>query len=778
MKRRLQLTTGTALLFALAGPVGAQSIDRTVLPIADPPFAGHVGATYSESTPAFPKPVTAPDGAPNVLLILADDVGFAAASTFGGPVPTPNLDRLAARGLVYNHFHVSGICSPTRAALLTGRNQHAVATGMVMNMATGFPGYNARIPKSAATIAEVLGQNGYSTAMFGKNHNTPDADISAAGPFDRWPTGLGFDYFYGFMSDEADQFTPGLYRGTQRIEAPPNTIFEKAMANDAINWLHNQDAAATGRPFFIYYAPGSAHMPHQAPADWIARFRGAFDQGWDALRGASARRQIAMKLVPRGTVNTPRPEGVPAWDSLSPVQKRTSARFMEVYAAMLAYQDNQIGRLLDELDRMGKADNTLVMFIEGDNGAQAAPNLGSLNTIASYLNGIKESDEDLLANIDRIGGPDTLADYGRGWAWGTSAPFPFFKTFASHLGGTRSPMVVSWPAKIRNGGIRSQFSYVNDVMPTILEAAGLPAPTSVNGIKQQPIDGASLVYSFQDPSAPEQHRTQYFEVGGNRAIYHDGWWANTFPARRTFDPGSAGKPAPTPEQQQWELYNLSGDFSQSRNVAAQHPHKLAELRSLFASEARRNNVYPIDVRNNIDRFQAQSQQLQPLKRYTFWGSDVVVPVFRAPPILENSFTITADIEASGPQTEGTILALGGKFGGWSFFLKDGKPGVLMAASRLERDRSLIVAPSPIAAGRSKIRFTFQRGSGRFAGGTMRIDVNGEMAAQGEIRRTIAAMADPTTALSVGYDSDTPVTDFLADGGRLDGKINRVDVDIE
>lgn len=432
---------------AISSPLALWSSTATgqeALPQAPQPFAGSIGRTYVDSVPSFPKPVTAPAGAPNVVLIMTDDVGFGAASTFGGPVPTPNLDRLASRGIVFNRFHTKAMCSPTRASLLTGRNHHAVDNGTVANLSTGFPGYDNNLPKSAATVAEILRQHGWNTAMIGKHHNTPEPFVSPAGPFDLWPTGLGFEYFYGFMAASTNQFSPALYRNTSPIPTLRDGVLDKALADDAIGWIHAQKAAAPDKPFFLYYATGSAHNPLQAPADWIAKFRGRFDNGWDAVRKGTVDRQRKLGIVPRTTKDTTRPDEIPAWSTLTPEQRRVNARLMEVYAGMLSYQDAQIGRMLDELDRMGEADNTLVMFIEGDNGAapEAGPD-GQSNPMAVFANGFKEDASSLAAQLDKLGGPDAVAGMGWGWAWATNAPFKWFKQYGSHLGGTRNPLVVS-----------------------------------------------------------------------------------------------------------------------------------------------------------------------------------------------------------------------------------------------------------------------------------------------------------------------------------------------
>ena len=770
--RRFRLG-GALLALALAT---ASALAQDVLPRPAEPFAGKIGTTYADSTAAFPAPVTAPAGAPNVVLVLTDDVGFGAASTFGGAIPTPHLDQLADEGLRFNRFHTTAMCSPTRAALLTGRNHHAVGNGIVANLTTGFPGYNNLMPKSAATIAEVLRQHGYNTAMFGKHHNAPEAHVSAAGPFDMWPTGLGFEYFFGFMAAETNQFTPALYRGITPVPTLEEGVLDKALADDAIHWLHQQQAAAPGKPFFMYYATGTAHAPLQAPADWIARFKGKFAGGYDRMREEVVERQKRMGLVPADTVNTPRPEEIAAWDALTPEQKKINERFMEVYAAMLAYQDEQVGRLFAEIGRMGLRDNTLVIFIEGDNGAAAEGGMhGSMNPMSNFANGTQESEATLLANLERIGGPEAVAQYGYGWTWATNAPFRLAKQYASHLGGTRNGMVVSWPQRIKSSGIRTQFSHVTDIAPTIYEAAGVTAPDTVNGVEQQPMDGSSLLYAFDNADAPERHDTQYFEMMGNQAIYHQGWLASTTPA---IAPWARDRRNDTlPSQYPWELYDLRADFSQAHDLASAHPEKLAQMKALFLEEARRNQVLPLDNRLSMERFLAASSQHRKADRYTYWGAGVSVPAVSAAPILNRSFTISAELDVPAP-AQGVVLALGSRFGGWSFFVQDGTPVALMAASQLEGDQSRVVASGRLPAGKSVLSYQFVSDGGVNAGGEMRISVDGREIGRGRIARTISKLPEMTDTLDIGFDADTPVTAEYRDGGRFNGTLSRVDVRID
>ena len=773
--RAVLAVSAGAMALSFAAQAGAQEAPTgPALPAAPQPFAGKIGKSYSDSTPSFPARVQAPAGAPNILLVMTDDVGLGAASTFGGPVPTPNLDRLAARGLIYNRFHTTAMCSPTRAALLTGRNHHAVGNGIVANLTTGFPGYNNLLPKSAATIAEILKQNGYNTAMFGKHHNAPEDHVSAQGPFDLWPTGLGFEYFYGFMAAETNQFTPALYRGIAPIPTlKDGELLDHALASETIAWIHNQQAVDPGKPFFAYLATGSAHAPLQAPPEWIARFKGKFDAGWDKVRADSITRQKRAGIVAPGAAVTPRPEGIPAWADLPAAQKRITARTMEVYAAMLAYQDDQFGRILDELDRMGESGNTLVVFIEGDNGAAAEGGpLGSLNPMSNFANGTNETEEKLLAGIDTFGGPEAVGNYADGWAWAMSAPNPYVKQYASHLGGVRNGMVVSWPDRIQGGGLRSQFGHVTDIVPTLLEAVGIQAPSSVNGVVQQPIDGVSLMYSFKDAKAPERHTTQYFEMMGNRGIYHDGWWAGTTPKRMPW--GAKAPAGGDPSDYKWELYDLKSDPAQARDLAASKPAKLAEMQAIFDREAQRNKVYPLDDRMDLSRFAAASAQHAPRDRYTYWGSGISIPYLRAAPLLGRSFTIAADIEVPSTGANGTVLAMGSKFGGWSFHLAGGKPVAYMAASQLAGDQSAVTTSAPLPPGKVHLEYAFQYDGGRNAGGEMVIRANGQEVGRGRIARTISKPPEMTDTLDIGFDADTPV---LAGAGSepFAGRIDKLEV---
>jgi len=751
---------------------------RMSLPIQPPAFAGKIGPIAAESRPDWVPEVRAPAGAPNVVVILTDDVGFAASSTFGGPVPTPNLDRLARQGLRYNEFHTTGVCSPTRAALLTGRNHHAVSVGLMADLPSGFPGYSIEMPPSAATVARVLTLNGYNTAMFGKHHIVAPWEASAAGPFDRWPLGLGFEYFYGFVGGDADQYSPTLIRGqspAQESPAEKGKLLDVRLTDDAIRWVHNQNAADPDKPFFVYFAPGSTHAPHQAPPEWIARFKGKFDQGWDKLREETYARQLKSGVIPRNANLTPRAQEIPAWNALSNDEKRAYARMMEVYAAQLSFQDEQIGRLLNEIDRMGLGDNTLVMFIEGDNGASAeAGNVGMLNEVGRIANNVQDTPGWLAQNIDAMGGPKTYENYPAGWAWAMNTPFQWTKQVASHLGGTRNGLVVRWPARIRQGGqSRSEFGHVIDIMPSILDAAGVPQPATVNGIAQQRVDGISLLPGF----AASRHtvRTQYFELAGNRAIYSNGWMANTRPLRMPWE----DKPAPgKPTTYSWELYDLERDYSQSTDLAAKMPGKLQEMKDLFDREARANNVYPIDDRFAFLRGLDAAKAHPPRRNsFDYWGSDTSVMLGAAPQLPGHSFTLTADLTLDSANADGVLASYGSWFGGWAFYLKNGVPVALQAVSTDPADIFRITGTTAVPAGRHQVKFDFSADAGFRSGGTVRMWIDGVHAGEGRISRTIARVAGLGETFDIGHDAGVPVSEDYNPAGDLRDAIGKINVTI-
>ena len=587
-----------------------------VIPAAQPTFGGTIGKNAGDSTPWWPPKTVAPAGAPNVFVVLLDDAGFSATSTFGGPIPTPVLDELASEGLRYTNFHVTAMCSPTRAAFLTGRNHHSVGNGIVSDLATGFPGYDATIGKENAPFARVLQANGYVNAWFGKNHNTPPWNISDAGPFDEWPTGLGFDYFYGFMGGETNMWAPSLYRDTTPLYPSvghPGYNFNIDMADNAIAWIKRVDAVAHDRPMFVYYAAGATHGPHQPTAPWIAKFKGKFDNGWNAYREVAFKREKQLGVIPASAKLTPWPDSLPKWDTLKPDQKRLYAREMEVYAAFMAETDYEVGRVIQAFKDTHRYQNTLTIYITGDNGASAEGGTnGAANEFAA-MNGINPPVEALLKHYDDWGGPDTAPHFAAPWAWAIDTPFKWTKQVASFFGGTRQGVVIVWPARIKDaGGIRNQFSHIIDIAPTVLEAAGIRQPTSVDGVVQRPIEGTSMVYTFDKAAAdaPSRHVTQYFEMVGVPGIYHDGWMASVVPVCPPWDPFCKNPNALRPwDGAKWELYNVASDWTQNDNVAAANPAKLKEMQDLFVAEAGKYNVFPL----NSDKPQMAFSQRPGLK---------------------------------------------------------------------------------------------------------------------------------------------------------------------
>lgn len=717
----------------------------------------------------------APANAPNIVIVLLDDVGFAAASTFGGPIPTPALDRLAQRGLRYNRFHTAAICSPTRASLLTGRNPHAVGVGAVLNTPSAYAGYSGLMPKSAATIAEILRQNGYNTAAFGKWHLAPEWESSPAGPFDRWPLRQGFEHFYGFLPAEVDQFAPALVQDSSPVPTPlkPNYHVTEDLADRAIAWMQRHRSIAPTRPFFTYFATGAAHAPLQVPRNWIDRFRGQFDQGWDRLREQSFARQKELGVIPANTQLTARPAEIPAWETMSPTQRRVSSRLMETYAGFLAHTDAQVGRMLDALLSMGAMDNTIFIYIVGDNGGSGESEAqGSMHYMAN-VQGVRNDSAEMLAHLNEIGGPDSHVHAGAGWSWAMNTPFQWMKQIASHLGGIRNPMVVSWPEGIKDaGGLRQQFAFVSDIAPTLLEAAGIAIPAVVNGVAQQPVDGVSLLPSFADAKAPSARRTQYFNVYGNRSIYHDGWMASAFRGRA---PWMVRQPITRPTfEDRWELYNLEQDFSQSQDLAKENPAKLQELQSLFWVEAGRNQVLPL-----IDNVQGEGlpHLSQGRKQFQYFAGSRGIPEMQAPPVMFRSHTITANVNLPRGAGGGVVAAYGGVAGGWVLHVDRNR----RARYSYKFSNNLIytlVSKSPLPAGDATIAVNFDYSkpmTGQPATAVMMI--NGKDAGRVKIEKTMPFLFSIHETFDIGIDTGGPVIHDYQPDVVFDGTIGSVNIEI-
>ena len=761
---------GSALIALCAnGP------DRTVLPIPAPAFDGKIAENVADATPGTAFRLAAPSDAPNVFLFMSDDVGLAMASTFGGPVPTPNLDRIAQAGVRYNQFHTTGICSPSRAALLTGRNHHDVGFGHLADLPSGFPGYTAEIPRETAPLAEVLKLNGYNTAMFGKTHNVRHADASVAGPFDQWPTGQGFEYFWGIVGGDSDQYEPAIFRGTTRLDdvgagAP---MMEARMASEAIDWVHNQQAAAPDKPFFMYYAPGSTHAPHQAPPEWIARFKGRFDMGWDEMRKLSFARMKQQGVIPASTELTERPEQITAWDSLSPARKAFAARSMEVAAAMLAYQDAQLGRVLDELERTGEGRNLLTILVIGDNGASAeSGNEGTLNELGK-INGLQEDEAWLTANLDRMGGPLTYEAYPAGWAWAMNTPLRWTKQYTSMLGGIRNGMIMRYSDKGEQraaapGSVCPRFGHLVDIAPTVLEAAGLPAPETVNGIAQRAMDGKSLLSSLSHCEA-DHERTQYFEMGGKIGLWHDGWFLSKDDGRTPW------MMVPPPgEPHAWELYNLDEDYSQAHNVSAQNPDRLKSMIALWQEEARRNQVFPLDHRFGFAR--AMGHRPPAKSEVEYWGKGVSVAAQTAPMFAGRSFTLTADIAPAGAQASGVVVGYGSRFAGWSLYLDKGHPVFTYAASTNPAD-IVTIRSSKRVTGDAPLVLRLETPGPR-QGATLAIRSGDETLATGEVARTFLMPAGLGETLDLGRDLGVDVTDYPGGRDAFEGEIRHVAITLD
>jgi len=776
--RRIAITI-LAISAIVIPALAADKLDRTVLPIPEPnrPAITTFDARKATAPPRFE--VKAPAEAPNVLLVMIDDMGFGMSSAFGGPIHMPTVERLANQGLRYNHFHTTALCSPTRAALLSGRNHHMNNMGGITEIATAFPGDTGQRPNNVAPLAEMLRLNGYSTGFFGKNHETAAWEVSPSGPTDRWPTRSGFDKFYGFIGGESNQWSPLLHDGLTQVELRKDPTYHLMtdLTNHAIHWMRYQKSLTPDKPFFMYFAPGATHAPHHVPKEWIAKYKGKFDGGWDQFREETLARQIKLGVVPPGTKLAPKPEGIKDWDKLLDNEKKLFTRQMEIFAGFGEYADTEIGRLIQALEQTGQMDNTLIFYIVGDNGTSAEGGMNGMFNEVTYFNGVSETVEEILTHYDELGGPMSYPHMAAGWAVAGDTPFTWTKQVASSFGGTRNGMVIHWPKRITaKGEVRAQFHHVIDIAPTILEAARLPEPKVVNGTKQVPIEGVSMVYTLNDAKAKSRHQVQYFEIAGNRSIYQDGWLAGTV-HRAPWD-----FKAKTPlENDTWELYDTRSDFSLTNNLAAKNPSKLKELQTLFLKEAVNHHVLPIDDRT-IERLNAKIAGRPDLMGDR--TSLVVYPGMTG--MSENAFiniknhshTITAEVEIAEAGANGVILAQGGRFGGWSLYLKDGTPTYTYNFLGLQRFN--IAASQPIASGKTVIRFEFAYdGGGIGKGGLGTLSVNGQKVAEGRIEHTHCCVFSLDDTADVGADGGTPVTeDYKEDDGKFTGTIDRVTIDLK
>jgi arylsulfatase len=768
-------------------PSGTTTIPGNQLPPPPPQFGGVIKEDAKDSKPWWPPKIVPPKGAPNVLLIMTDDSGYGVPSTFGGVIPTPTLDRVAKAGLRYTQFHSTALCSPTRAALITGRNHHSVGFGQISEMATGYPGYDSIIGPENATIGRILSDNGYATSWFGKNHNTPSFQCSAAGPFDQWPSGMGFQYFYGFMGGESDQWTPYLFRDHTPVYpwvGKPGYNLITDMADDAIRYMKELDASAPDKPFFVYYVPGATHDPHQPTKEWINKMSAMhlFDDGWEKLREKIFANQKRLGVIPANTQLTPWPDVLPKWDSLGPIKKKIVIREADVFAAYTAYVDNEIGRLIQAVEDMGKLDNTLIIYIDGDNGTSAEGTLMGTPNWMTAANGVLELPElEYLKYYESWGSDQTYPHMAVPWAWAFDTPFKWVKQVASHFGGTRQGMAISWPGHINDlGGIRTQFHHVIDIVPTILEVAGIQAPDMVDGIKQKPIEGVSMAYTFDKASAnaPSKRDTQYFEMFANRGIYHDGWYACTTPPVPTWALGT--KPLPPINEYKWELYNIADDFSQANDLAGKNPDKLKEMQALFLSEAPKYQVLPLDNSVLPRIITPRPSGTAGRTTFTYAGENVGIPVGNAPSILNRDYTITAEITVPKEGAEGMIATLGGRFGGYGLYLLKGKPVFVYNLLNLKRTRweggvgGQDWLGRSLKAGKHTIVFDFKYdGPGPGKGGTGVLSVDGKTLAQQKMEHTIPFLMALDESMDIGMDTRTGVDESYKLPFKFTGTINKV-----
>jgi arylsulfatase A-like enzyme len=772
-------------------PSATTTLDGKQLPPPPPKFGGVIKEDAKDSKPYWPLRVVPPKGAPNVLLIMTDDQGYGVSGTFGGVIPTPAMDRIAKAGLRYTQFHSTALCSPTRAAIITGRNHHSVGFGIISEMSTGYPGYDSIIGPESATIGRILSENGYATSWFGKNHNTPSFQYSAAGPFDQWPSGMGFQYFYGFMGGETDQWTPYLFRDHTPVypwigRKDYNLITD--MADDAIRYMKELNASAPEKPFLVYYVPGATHDPHQPTKEWIDRISKMhlFDQGWEKLREQIFANQKRLGVIPANTQLTPWPDDLPKWDSLSAVKKKIVTREADVFAAYVAYADHEIGRVIQAVEDMGKLDNTLIIYISGDNGTSAEGTLMGTPNWMTAINGVLELPEvEYLRYYESWGSDQTYPHMAVPWAWAFDTPFKWVKQVASHFGGTRQGMVISWPGHINDlGGLRTQFHHMIDIVPTILEAAHIPAPDTVDGIKQKPIEGVSMVYTFDkaNANAPSKRDTQYFEMFANRGIYHDGWYACTTPPEPPWLLGT--KPLPPVNEYKWELYNIAEDYSQANDLAAKNPEKLKEMQALFLAEAEKYQVLPLDNSTFSRIITPRPSATAGRTVFTYVGENVGIPVGNAPSLLDKDYTITAEITVPKAGAEGMIATMGGRFGGYGLYLQKGKPVFVYNLLNLKRYRfeggvgAEDWLGKSLAPGKHTIVFDFKYdGPGLGKGGTGVLTVDGRVLSKQTMEHTIPFLMSIDETLDIGLDTRTPVDESYKLPFRFTGTINKLTYDL-
>ncbi len=752
------------------------AIDRTSLPIKAPARQKYSELDVRDATAPVRFDVTAPEGAPNVIVILIDDMGFGTSEAFGGPVSMPTIEKLAEGGLRYNRFHTTSLCAPTRMALLTGYNHHSNNMGTITETATTFPGYTGVRPQTITPMAEVLRQNGYNTAQFGKSHEVPPWELSSNGPMDRWPAHSGFEKFYGFLGGETNQWSPLIHDGVTLIETPqyPGYHFTTDMTDQAVSWMKTQKALQPDKPFFMYYAPGATHAPHHAPKEWIDKYKGKFNKGWDKIREETYARQKELGIIPEGTQLAPKPDDIKDWDQLSADEQKLFARQMEVYAGFAAHTDHEVGRVISAVEDLGIMDNTVIIYIAGDNGASAEGQMNGMYQEMTYFNAYPETVPEMLEHYDEWGSPSTYPHFSAGWAVAMDAPFTWTKQVGSDFGGTRNGMVFHWPKGIQaKGEVRSQFAHVIDIAPTIYEISNIPAPKYVNGIEQDPIEGTSLVYSLNAADAAEQHSVQYFEMFGNRAVYENGWMARTV-HRAPWQQ----KAATRLQEDVWNLYNTNEDFSLSNDLAAENPEKLEELQALFMKEAEKYHVLPIDdrllIRTNADAvgrptLLGHRTSVTYVEGMRGMGVDIFID------LRNKGYTIKADVEIE-QNANGVMVVQGGRFGGLSFYLKNGKPA--FSYNFLGLESTDIMATQALTPGKYTLEYDFAYdGGGPGKGGTGTIKVNGDQVAQGRIERTQPGIFSVDDLADIGMDEGT----WVADYGRSDkfsGKIDKVKIDMK